>query len=222
MTALYDRDRPTARGTRPGHRPRDHRADPHPPRHAADGLRPARHRSSSRTGNRSVNNAPRNTYQTARRPVGRHLHVGAVHRRARHGAGRSPRGHRRAVVRSRRASGPQHADQLDEMSAAGSASATCDEVVDRVRGGRRRRRADLRHRRRVRRPAVPGARQHHDRRGPGPRAGPDAERAVPPLGDAGIDPVDRAPERRRQRVRCSRSASDSTSRLAGLAADQIV
>ena len=58
-----------------------------------------------RTGNRSVNNAPRNTYRP-RRQVGGDLHVGAVDRRARHGAGRPPRGHRRAVVRSRRRRGP--------------------------------------------------------------------------------------------------------------------
>ena len=58
-----------------------------------------------RTGNRSVNNAPRNTYRTA---DGHWVAVStsrAVHRRTGDAPGRPPRGHRRAVVRHRRRAG---------------------------------------------------------------------------------------------------------------------
>ena len=54
-----------------------------------------------RTGNRSVNNAPRNTYQTADGRLGRDLDQRPVHRRARDAARRPPRGDRRTVVRIR-------------------------------------------------------------------------------------------------------------------------
>ena len=101
-------DRPArprdARGAGPGHRPRHHRADPDAARAAADGCTTARP-VQQRTGNRSANNAPRNTYRTARRPLGGGLDQRAEHRRAGHAARRPPGADRRAVVRLRRRAG---------------------------------------------------------------------------------------------------------------------
>ena len=82
-----------------------------------------------RTGNRSANNAPRNTYRTADGSVGRRVDQRAVHRRAGHEAGRSARAHRRAVVRER-AGRAEHADELDEAVGAWIAQRSRDEVID--------------------------------------------------------------------------------------------
>ena len=88
-------------GTRPGHRPEPPRADHDRGRPGPDRLRPARHRRAAH-GNRSTNNAPRNTYRTS---DGHWVAISTSaqsHRRARHAPRRAPRGHRRAVVRHRR------------------------------------------------------------------------------------------------------------------------
>ena len=89
-----------------------------------------------RTGNRSVNNAPRNTYRTAGRPVGRHLHLGAVRRRAGHGPGGASRGDRRAVVRSRQHAGRARRParrvrrRLDRRAGPATRSSTAFEAAD--------------------------------------------------------------------------------------------
>ena len=88
-------------GARPGHRPRDHRADADPARATADGLGPAR-QIQERSGNRSSNNAPRNTYLHQGRPLGRGVDQRAEHRRAGHAARRPSGADRRALVRLRR------------------------------------------------------------------------------------------------------------------------
>ena len=65
-----------------------------------------------RSGNRSVNNAPRNTYQTEGRPLGRRLHQRPEHRRARDAPGRTPG---TSMSRGlRRAQSGASADELDE------------------------------------------------------------------------------------------------------------
>ena len=118
-----------------------------------------------RTGNRSANNAPRNTYRTARRQLGR----GLDQRRSRIAervmrAGRPPRVVDEPWFAHRPASGPQHADELDDAVGAWIAARTTRRGGRRVRGGRRRRSRpiyDVAGRRR--RPAVPGAR-HRRRR----------------------------------------------------------
>ncbi len=82
-----------------------------------------------RTGNRSVNNAPRNVYQTARRRLGGRLDELAEHRRA--GAARwsdeptwsTSRGSRPA------ASAPSTPTSSTRPSAAGSPPASTDDVV---------------------------------------------------------------------------------------------
>ena len=72
---------------------------------ADHGVRPARHTCSRAPATARSNNAPRNTYRTARRPLGGGLHQRAVHRRAGDAPGRAPRADRRAVVRHRRRAG---------------------------------------------------------------------------------------------------------------------
>ena len=90
---------------------------------------PARRSSSMRHGNRSTNNAPRNTYQTSDGALGRHLHQRPAHRRAGADAwSATPRsstepwfaaGHGRA----------QHADLLDAYVGGWIAERTRDEVL---------------------------------------------------------------------------------------------
>ena len=78
---VRDHDRPARPGThRPGagRRPRDHRADPHAARARSRTVYDQLGQIQPRTGNRSANNAPRNTYRTRGRPLGRRLHQRAV------------------------------------------------------------------------------------------------------------------------------------------------
>ena len=82
-----------------------------------------------RHGNRSTNNAPRNTYRTS---DGNWVAVSTSaqrDRRAGAAAGGPPRGDRRAVVRHRRTAGPQHVDLLDAYVGDWIAERTRDEVL---------------------------------------------------------------------------------------------
>ena len=86
-----------------------------------------------RHGNRSTNNAPRNTYRTSDGDWVAVSTSAQSHRRAGAAARRPPRGHRRAVVRHRPRRGPQHADLLDEYVGGWIAERTRDEVIARLR-----------------------------------------------------------------------------------------
>ena len=139
-----------------------------------------------RSGNRSANNAPRNTYLTK---DGRWV---AVSTSAQSIAERVMRlvGRPELTEEPWFASGGErakHADVLDEAVASWVARHDRDEVVLRLRGGAGGGRPDLRRPRRRGRPAVPGA--GLARPGPRPRArlGAHAERPLPALRDAGAD-----------------------------------
>ena len=157
-----------------------------------------------RTGNRSVNNAPRNTYQTR---DGKWV---AISTSAQSIAERVMElvGHPEVIAEPWFQSGAErakHADLLDDVRRRLDRRARLRRGHRRVREGQRRHRADLRHRRRLQGPAVPGARHHHHRRGPRARPGAHAERALPPVRDARRDQVDRPQEGRRQRRRLRRA-----------------
>lgn len=148
-----------------------------------------------RTGNRSRNNAPRNTYRTADGHwVAVSTSAQSVAERVMRLVGRpelteepwfSMRQHpRRARRRTRRGGGP-----LDRPAHPGGGGG-------RLREGRGGDRTDPGRTGCDGGPAVPGA--GHDHRGRGPRAGDaaDAERAVPALGDTGGDPLGEPAPRR--------------------------
>ena len=162
-----------------------------------------------RTGNRSVNNAPRNTYQTRDGRLGRRLDLGAVRRRARHAPRRAPRGVRRAVVRRGIDAGRARRAARRLRRRVDRGARPVREVLEkgrRVRGRGRRDRLDLRRLRRLHRPAVPSPRHHHHDRGPGARRHPHAERPLPDVRDAWRHQVDRAPAGGRHRIRAAAAA----------------
>ena len=114
---------------RPGDRPQPARADHDRGRPRPDRLRPAGEVERARHGNRSTNNAPRNTYETS---DGHWVAVSTSAQRIAERvmrAGRSSRGHRRAVVRRPGTPGPQHADVLDAYVGGWIAARTRDEVL---------------------------------------------------------------------------------------------
>ena len=148
-----------------------------------------------RHGNRSANNAPRNTYECA---DGRWV---AVSTSAQSIAERVMRlvGRPELIDEPWFATGgerAQHADELDDAVGALDRRARPRRGRRRVREGRGRRRPDLHRRRRPRRPAVRRARQRRHRRRRRARTDPVPERAVPALRDPGPRP-DRRPAPRR-------------------------